>query len=91
MSAPDRQDEQIAEELLEILREDEPGIPANLHGKTLTKVRAAVTMRDLVDLTTLVFVLRFCAPIIDLIAAMFGVEPSRDDSNASNDRRDRDE
>jgi hypothetical protein len=85
MSTPEHLDEELAEELLGVLREDEANPPSDLEQRTLTKVRATITMRDLVDLTTIVFVLRFCAPLIDLIAAMFGAELT------ANDRREPDE
>ncbi len=85
MAAPERPDEDVVAQILEILRDDQSTPPEDLDQRTVTKVRATVTMRDLVDLTTLVFVLHFCAPIIDLIAAMFGTEIQR------NDRRNPDE
>ncbi|MEM7410985.1 MAG: hypothetical protein AAF430_12175 [Myxococcota bacterium] len=74
MSDPIRPDEEVAGELLELLRADQPDPPGNLAEKTKQKVRASITSRDLIDLTTIVFVLRFCAPLMDLVAALFGVE-----------------
>jgi len=85
MSTPDRLDEEVAEELLGLLQEDEAEPPPDLEQNTLTKVRATITMRDLVDLTTIVFVLRFCAPLIELIAAMFGGEPTANDRRESHE------
>jgi len=75
MASDPRHDEEIAEELLKLLREDEPEAPEDLPDKTIRQVRALITTRDLLDLTTLVFILKFCAPLIDLIAAMLGREP----------------
>lgn len=85
MAAPEREEEALAEELLRVLQDDSPEPPDDLEHRTLAKVRASLTLRDLVDLSTIVFVLRFCAPILDLIAALFGAETT------SNDRRDHDE
>lgn len=85
MPEPERPDEEVAARILEILRDDDSTPPENLNARTLNKVRSTVTMRDLVDLTTLVFVLHFCAPIIDLIAAMFGVESNQNDRRNPND------
>ncbi len=85
MAAPERPDDDAVEQILGVLRGDDVPPPEDLEQRTLRKVRATVTMRDLVDLTTFVFVLHFCAPIIDLIAAMLGVEHNL------NDRRKRDE
>ncbi len=79
MTTPDRPDEEIVEELLGSLREDAPEAPADLPDKTIRQVRALITSRDLIDLTTFVFVARFCAPLLELIAAMFGVEISPED------------
>ena len=49
------------------------------------KIQASITARDLVELTTIVFILKFCAPFIDLIASMFGA------TSSSQDRRPNDE
>jgi hypothetical protein len=72
MSDPARRDEEIAEELLEVLRAEEPGPPADLPDRTIGTVRTLLTARELVDLSTAVFVLQFCAPLLDLVAAMLG-------------------
>jgi hypothetical protein len=72
MAQAERPDEEVAEELLALLREEVPEAPPDLPDRTIRKVQASLTARDLIDLTTVVFVLRFCAPILDLIAAMFG-------------------
>ncbi len=74
MAIPERHDEALAEEILSGLREDVPGAPADLPDKTIRRIRALLTTRDLIDLTTLVFIGHFCAPLIDLIAALFGAE-----------------
>ncbi len=76
MAQPDRPDEDVAEELLALLRDEPAEVPADLPDRTIRKVQASLTARDLIDLTTIVFVLRFCAPLLDLIAAMFGSEIS---------------
>ena len=68
----ERLNEELAEELLGALRDDEPEAPADLSGKTIQRVNSLLTARDLIDLTTIVFVLQFFAPILDLIAAMIG-------------------
>ena len=78
MSDPVRQDEEVVQELLESLKSDVPEPPQRLEQRTQQRIRASLTTRDLIDLTTVVFVLRFCAPLIDLIAAMFGVDITRD-------------
>lgn len=84
MAHPEPSDEEVAALLLQSLREDEAASPADLPERTLRKVRSSVTFRDLIDLTTFVFIAQFCAPLIDLVAALFGVE-------SSTHRRDHDE
>lgn len=82
MAEPIRQDEDLVEDLLGVLREDEVETPQDLPDKTLRAVRAAITSRDLVDLTTSVFVLSFCAPLLDLIASFLGQDvPSRENDD----------
>jgi hypothetical protein len=76
VTAPERPDEAVAEEILQVLRGDESPPPGDLEVKTLRKVHALITTRDLIDLTTFVFLLRFCAPLLDLVAALFGVGSS---------------
>jgi len=78
MTNDQRRDEEVVEELLGMLREDESSPPAGLSDKTIRKVQSQITFRDLIDLTTVVFLLRFCAPLIDLIAALFGYDPDND-------------
>jgi hypothetical protein len=78
MRQDQRLDEEVVDELLGILRDDQPSPPSSLPDKTIRKVQAQITSRDLIDLTTVVFLLRFCAPLIDLIAALFGHEPGTD-------------
>ena len=58
-------DEEVAERLLGVLREDQRDAPENLPDRTIQKVQALMTSRDIIDLATVVFVLRFCAPLID--------------------------
>lgn len=85
MSDPVRHDEDFVQELLESLKSDVPETPERLEERTRQKIRSSLTARDLIDLTTVVFLLRFCAPLIDLIAAMFGADITPDN------RRDEDE
>jgi hypothetical protein len=79
MSEVERPDEDVMEELLGSLRGDQPAVPANLPEKTIRKVRALISSTDLIDFATFVFIAQFCAPLIDLIAAMFGVETQAED------------
>ena len=81
MAEPSRPDEEVADELLQVLRGDEAETPADLPDRAIQKVRASITGRDLIDLTTVVFLLRFCAPLLDLIAAFFGHDPSQEERN----------
>lgn len=85
MAEPDRPDEEIADELLQILRGDEADAPADLPDRAIQKVRASITGRDLIDLTTVVFLLRFCAPLLDLLAAFFGHDSSLKDRRNDNE------
>ena len=82
MAEPNRPDEELVEELLSVLREDAPDASEDLADKTMRKVRATLTARDLIDLSTIVFVLRFCAPMLDLFASFF---PKPLDDRSSND------
>ena len=61
MAEPGARDEAIAEELLSVLLEQEPEVRSELADDAIRAVRTLVTARDLIDMTTLVFVLRFCA------------------------------
>ena len=91
-------DDAFARELLASLDGDQPEAPGALPDRTIRKVQAALTSRDLIDLTTFVFLMRFCAPLLDLFAAFFGHDPmaaresrspeaSRARSSAEPDRR----
>lgn len=73
--ALDLPDEEIARDLLAILLDDDDAAPSELPDRTIRKVQNELTSRDLIDLTTFVFLMRFCAPLLDLIAALFGSEP----------------
>ncbi len=73
----DQHDEELARELLGILSEDFPDPPDELPDRTIRKAEAELTSRDLLDLTTFVFLMSFCAPILDLFASFFGHEPVR--------------
>jgi hypothetical protein len=85
MSEAERPDEEVIEELLSSLREDQTETPPDLPAKTIRKVRALITSRDLIDLTTFVFIAQFCAPLVDLIAAMFGVETQPQDRRSEDE------
>lgn len=73
----DQHDEELARELLGILNEDFPEPPGELPDRAIRKVEAELTSRDLLDLTTFVFLTSFCAPILDLFASFFGHHPVR--------------
>ena len=75
----DQHDEAIARDLLGILSEDFHEPPDELPDRTIRKIEAELTSRDLLDLTTFVFLMSFCAPILDLFASFFGNEPLRRD------------
>lgn len=80
MPDPNRSDEEVVRDLLAGLAAEEPRAPEDLPQRTAQRVRTSITARDLLDLSTWVFVLRFCAPILDLIATMLGrstPEPDR--------------
>lgn len=68
-------DDDFVRDLLGSLELDEPDEPVHLEERTIRKVQAELTSRDLVDLTTFVFLMRFCAPLLDLLAAFFGHDP----------------
>lgn len=72
MATERQHDDEVAEELLDLLRDDTSETPDDLTDKTIRQVRALITTKDLIDLTTIVFVLRFCAPLIDLIVGVLG-------------------
>lgn len=71
----DQRDEDVARDLLAVLLEDQEPPPEELPDRTIRKVQSELTSRDLIDLTTFVFLMRFCAPLLDLIVALFGVDP----------------
>ncbi|HPG26639.1 MAG TPA: hypothetical protein PLW10_13465 [Myxococcota bacterium] len=75
MASDERDDEAIARELLGLLGDEDVDAPASLPDRAIRKVQAELTGRDLIDLTTFVFLVRFCAPILDLFAAFFGHDP----------------
>lgn len=85
MLIDDETDEAIARDLLQILQQDEPEAPKALPDRTIRKVQAQLTSRDLIDLTTFVFLTRFCAPFLDLIFALFGHDPGVDQDRRTND------
>ncbi len=75
--AEEQRDEEFADEFLGLLRLDEPEAPEELPDRTIRTVQAMMTSRDIIDLTTVVFLLRFCAPLIELIAEALGANLSR--------------
>lgn len=77
MSDPIRGDEDLAEELLEVLKQDEPEPPDDLPERTLRTVRTLLTARELIDMTTFVFLMRFCVPILELVASLISGPPDR--------------
>ncbi|MEM9174801.1 MAG: hypothetical protein AAGC67_06175 [Myxococcota bacterium] len=84
-------DEDFVRDLLGNLDDDRPTPPETLNDQTIRKVQAELTSRDLVDLTTFVFLMRFCAPLLDLLAAFFGHDPlSPPDSMGARRTRHRD-
>jgi hypothetical protein len=70
-------DEEVTVQLLSVLREDESEQPTDLPDRAIRKVQASITSRDLLDLTTVVFLLRFCAPLLDLVAAFLDQDASQ--------------
>ena len=85
MAEPGARDEAIAEELLSVLLEQEPEVRSELADDAIRAVRTLVTARDLIDMTTLVFVLRFCAPLLDMVAVVLGREPTSLDDGSNED------
>ena len=85
MSDPARRDEDVVEELIAVLREEEPGASPELTNRTLRSVRTLITAREIIDMTTVVFLLRFCAPLLDLVAAMLGQAPPQSHGRQDHD------
>jgi len=85
VAVDDRHDEDVAQELLGLLAQDRSDPPAQLPDRTIRKVQAELTSRDLIDLTTFVFLMRFCAPLLDLIAGFIGQDPRADQDRRPND------
>lgn len=57
--------------VIESLQEPEGDPSQDLLERTLLQVHAEITARDIVGFATAVFLLRFCAPILDMLAAPF--------------------
>ena len=75
MSEPnDRHDDSVAEELLAALREETPTPADDLSDRTIRRVQDLLSARDMIDFATIVFLLQFIAPVLDLVAAMLGHE-----------------
>ena len=85
----DLPEDDFMREFLTALEGDHSEPPVELSDRTIRKVRAQLTGRDLIDLTTIVFIMRFCAPLLDLLAAFFGHNPVAhdDDSRPQNESR----
>ena len=65
--------EQAAHELLEPLRIEQVAPDESaLVEATMRRVRSEITLHEVVDLFTSTFVLRFFAPVLDLVAAGLG-------------------
>jgi hypothetical protein len=65
--------EQAAYDLLEPLRTEEvPPDESALVEATMRRVHSEITLHEVVDLFTSTFVLRFFAPVLDLVAAGLG-------------------
>lgn len=80
----DQRDDPV--DLEALLREgDDDEVPNDLPEKTIRKVHSLLTLRDLIELTTGVFILQFFAPILDLIAAALGQD--RVDESGKSDER----
>lgn len=80
-----RPDTEVVDELLEGLRAEQVSAPPDLPQRTMRRVRASITARDLLDLSTAVFLLRFCAPILDLVAAMLGWHEANEDRRSNDE------
>jgi len=70
----DRHDDAIAEELLAALRDETPAPAEDLPDRTIRRVQDLLSARDMIDFATVVFLLQFFAPLLDLVAAMLGHE-----------------
>ena len=65
--------EQTAYDLLEPLRiEHAPPDESALVEETMRRVRSEITLHEVMDLFTSTFVLRFFAPVLDLVATGLG-------------------
>lgn len=82
-------EDDFVQALLRPLDRDAPDVPDGLPDQTIRKVQAQLTGRDLIDLTTFVFLMRFCAPLLDLLAAFFGHDPLSPPESMSTPRRSR--
>lgn len=74
MADPIDPDDEVVGRLLGVLRDDEGEPPPDLSARAIRRAHTSLTTRDLLDLTTVVFLMRFCAPLLDLVAAMLGAE-----------------
>lgn len=77
-------DQQFIADLLGELRHETPLVPPDLSTRAIRKVQTLITARDLLDLTTVVFLLRVCAPLMDLVAAALGADDQRNDKGRRN-------
>jgi len=60
-------DERAAAELLAPLRVDPVVMSGELKARTMHRIHTAISAKELIELTTSVFVLRVCAPALDIL------------------------
>jgi hypothetical protein len=63
--------ERAAAEILAPLRSEEVVMPEGLPARTMERIHTAISAKELIELTTSVFVLRVCAPVLDILAQVF--------------------
>lgn len=63
--------ERAAAEILAPLRAEEVAMPAELSARTMDRIHTAISAKELVELTTSVFVLRVWAPALDILLQLF--------------------
>jgi hypothetical protein len=60
--------EAFAKEILAPLREEEATVIPDLTDRAMRRIHASITARECVELLTSVYLLGFCAPLLDLFA-----------------------
>ena len=78
-------DDRLAAELLAKLRDEDPSTPGDLPDRAIRRVQDMLSARDLIDLATVVFLLQFFAPVLDLVAAMLGKDLPGDSRRSKDD------